>query len=456
MTHSYSFDDLKRDVASGSVDTVVAYQVDMQGRMMGKRFQARHFVNGGYEETHGCNYLMATDLEMATVQGYKSTSWAAGYGDYTMKPDLSTLRPAPWLDATVLVQCDTLDHHGHHEIAHAPRSILKKQIARLEALGMKAMMATELEFYLFRDSYENNHADGYHNLKTLGIFNSDYNINLTTREEGVMRALRNNLADAGIPVENSKGEASAGQNEINIRYAEALQTADMHVIVKSACKDIAWKQGRSVTFMAKYKTEAAGSSSHIHQSLWSQDGKIPLFLDKSAEHGMSELMRQYVAGLLHHATDVTWFLAPYVNSYKRFTEGLFAPTKAIWSADNRTVGYRVCGADTKAVRIECRVGGSDLNPYLAMASQLAAGLDGIEKKMKLEPAFVGDAYAASKVREIPRTLREAAAAMHQSKMLRAAFGDDVIDHYHHNAMWEQHEFDRKVTDWEVQRGFDRA
>ena len=283
-----------------------------------------------------------------------------------------------------------------------------------------------------------------------------YNIVLTTREEGVMRALRNGLTEAGIPVENSKGEANAGQEEINIKYDEALTTADMHVIVKSATKEIAWSQGRSVTFMAKYKTEAAGSSSHIHQSLWSKDGKTPLFLDKGAEHGMSELMRHYVAGLLHHATDVTWFLAPYINSYKRFTIGLFAPTKAVWSADNRTAGYRVCGADTKAVRIECRVGGSDLNPYLAMATQLAAGLDGIEKKMNLEPAFVGDAYRAKKVREVPRTLRAAAEAMTKSNMLRTAFGDDVIDHYHHNAMWEQHESDRKVTDWEVHRGFDRA
>ena len=455
MTQSYSFDDLKAEVAVGKIDTVVAYQVDMQGRMMGKRFHAKHFVESGYNETHGCNYLLATDLEMETVQGYKSTSWAAGYGDYTMKPDLSTLRRAPWLEKSVLVQCDTLDHHGH-EIAHAPRTMLKRQLARLDALGMKAMMATELEFYLFKESYDDNLASGYRNLKTLSPFNADYNIVLTTREEGVMRALRNGLAEAGIPVENSKGEANAGQEEINIKYDEALTTADMHVIVKSATKEIAWSQGRSVTFMAKYKTEAAGSSSHIHQSLWSKDGKTPLFLDKGAEHGMSELMRHYVAGLLHHATDVTWFLAPYINSYKRFTIGLFAPTKAVWSADNRTAGYRVCGADTKAVRIECRVGGSDLNPYLAMATQLAAGLDGIEKKMNLEPAFVGDAYRAKKVREVPRTLRAAAEAMTKSKMLRTAFGDDVIDHYHHNAMWEQHESDRKVTDWEVHRGFDRA
>ncbi len=455
MTQSYTFAELESDVAARKIDTVIVAQTDMQGRLMGKRFHARHFLDSGHVETHSCNYLFATDLEMETVQGYMATSWAAGYGDYTMKPDLSTLRRVPWLEGTAVVLCDTLDHHGH-EIAHAPRSILKKQLARLDALGMKAMMATELEFFLFRESYEANHANGYRNVATLGTFNSDYNINLTTREESVMRAVRNGLADAGIPVENSKGEAYAGQNEINIRYAEALATADMHVIVKNAVKEIAWLNGRSVTFMAKYKTEAAGSSSHIHQSLWSKDGKTPLFLDKNGEHGMSELMRHYVAGLLHHATDVTWFLAPYVNSYKRFTEGMFAPTKAIWSADNRTAGYRVCGADSKAVRIECRVGGSDLNPYLAMAAQLAAGIDGIEKKMNLEPAFVGDAYGARKVREIPRNLRDSAAAMSGSKMLRTAFGDDVIDHYHHNAMWELHEYDRKVTDWEVHRGFDRA
>lgn len=270
-----------------------------------------------------------------------------------------------------------------------------------------------------------------------------------------MRAIRNGLNGADIPVENSKGEAEAGQEEINVRYAEALTMADRHAIIKNACKEIAWSKGHAVTFMAKWNYSRAGSSSHVHQSLWSLDGK-PLFFDPQAEHGMSALMRHYLAGLLRHASDITWFLAPYINSYKRFQAGTFAPTKAIWSMDNRTAGYRVCGADTGAVRVECRVGGADLNPYLAMAALIAAGIAGIENKWELEPAFVGDAYSGRDVREIPATLRDAAAAMDASTMLRSAFGDDVIDHYVHAARWEQSEYDRRVTDWEVARGFERA
>ena len=270
-----------------------------------------------------------------------------------------------------------------------------------------------------------------------------------------MRAIRNGLNGADIPVENSKGEADAGQEEINVRYSDALAMADRHAIIKNGCKEIAWQKGRAISFMAKWDYDAAGSSSHIHQSLWSLDGE-PLFHDKEAEHGMSDLMRNYVAGLLYHASEITYFLAPYINSYKRFAAGTFAPTKAVWSMDNRTAGYRVCGADTKAVRIECRVGGSDLNPYLAMAALIAAGIDGIENKRELEPVFVGDAYGAEGVREIPSTLRDATTALDGSAMLRTAFGDDVIDHYVHAAKWEQFEYDRRVTDWEIARGFERA
>ena len=456
MTATYTFDDLKRDVADGRIDTVLACLVDMQGRLMGKRFQAQFFVEGAYEETHSCNYLLATDMEMETISGYKATSWEKGYGDYTMKPDLSTLRRVPWLEGTALVLCDVLDHHSHEEVPHSPRAILKKQVARLEAMGMKAFMATELEFFLFDQTYEQANASGYRNLKPASAYNEDYHIFQTSKEEDVMRAIRNGLQAAGIPVENSKGEASAGQEEINVRYADALTMADRHVVIKNACKEIAWSKGKAITFLAKWNYNAAGSSSHIHQSLWSADGKTPLFVDKDAEHGMSETMKHYVAGLLAHAGEITYFLAPYINSYKRFMAGTFAPTKAVWSKDNRTAGYRLCGEDTKGIRIECRVGGSDLNPYLAMAALLAAGIDGIEKKMAIEPAFVGDAYGGKDIREIPQTLRDATALMSGSTMLRAAFGDDVIDHYTRAAQWEQEEYDRRITDWEVARGFERA
>ncbi|MBB4141749.1 glutamine synthetase family protein [Rhizobium rhizoryzae] len=456
MSSTYTFDDLKIDVAAGRIDTVVAAQVDMQGRLMGKRFQAEYFVESAWKETHSCNYLLATDMEMETVSGYKSTSWEKGYGDYTMKPDLATLRKIPWLEGTALVLCDVLDHHTHEEVPHSPRAILKKQVKRLEDMGFTAFMATELEFFLFDQSFESARESGYRNLKLASGYNEDYHIFQTTKEEEVMRAIRTGLQGAGVPVENSKGEASAGQEEINVRYAEALTMADRHVIIKNGVKEIAWTKGKAATFLAKWNYSAAGSSSHIHQSLWSADGKTPLFYDKDAEHGISRLMKNYIAGLLAHASEITYFLAPYINSYKRFVAGTFAPTKIVWSKDNRTAGFRLCGEDTKGIRIECRVGGSDLNPYLAMAALLAAGIEGIKNGMELEPAFVGDAYGGKGVREIPRTLRHATELLRNSAMLREAFGDDVIDHYVRAAEWEQEEYDRRITDWEVARGFERA
>ncbi len=455
MPGNLTFDALKEAVISGEIDTVLACVVDMQGRLMGKRFHAHNFVETAWEESHCCNYLLATDLEMFTVEGYASSSWASGYGDYVMKPDLATLRRIPWLEGTALVLCDVLDHHTHEPVPHSPRAILQQQITRLAGKGMRAMMATELEFFLFEQSYEQARHSGYRGLTPISAYNEDYHIFQTTKEEGVMRAIRNGLFGAGIPVECSKGEAEAGQEEINYRYSDVLDTADNHVIIKNGAKEIAWQNGRALTFLAKPSHKTAGSSSHIHQSLWSLDGK-PLFYDEKAEWGMSKLMRHYVAGLLAHASEITWFLAPYVNSYKRFAEGTFAPTKAVWSRDNRTAGYRMCGEGTRAIRIECRVGGADLNPYLAAAALIAAGLDGIERELELEPPFVGDAYAARRARSIPRTLRDAATAMKRSKMLRAAFGDEVIDHYYRAAMWEQEEYDRVVTDWEVARGFERA
>jgi glutamine synthetase len=459
MPGNMTFEDLKAAVRTGAIDTVLVAAPDMQGRLMGKRFHAQFFVDGGYQETHCCDYLLTVDMEMTTVQGYKSSSWTTGYGDYVLKPDLATLRPLTWLPGTALCLADLLDHHTHDEVALSPRAILKRQVARARALGFDAMMATELEFFLFDNSYEglrdSLQAHGQiRDLKPVSAYNEDYHIFQTTKEEEVMRAVRNGLYAAGIPVENSKGEAEAGQEEINYRYSDALDTADNHVIVKQAVKEIAWSKGRSVTFMAKYDHRRAGSSSHVHQSLW-KDG-APAFFDKAAPHGMSATMKAYLAGQLTHAQEITAFLAPYVNSYKRFCVGMFAPTKAVWSTDNRTAGFRVCGADTKGVRVECRIPGADVNPYLACAALLAAGLAGIEGGYRLEPEASGDMYSARKVREIPKTLREAATLMTKSKMLRAAFGDDVIDHYHHAAQWEISETDRVVTDFELARLFERA
>jgi len=453
MTGTLTLDALKALVAAGSIDTVLTCIVDMQGRLMGKRFHAAHFVAGGHEQTHGCNYLLAVDVDMTPVPGYKAANWAAGYGDHVHKPDLTTLRLVPWLPGTAMVMCDMLDHHNHAPVPHSPRAVLKRQVARAKAMGFDAMMATELEFYLFEESFEALRDSRYARVTPIVRYNNDYGIFGSTKEEAVMRELRNGLHDAGIPVECSKGEAEAGQEEINVKYSDALDTADNHSIVKNAVKEIAHKHGRSVTFMAKYATDRAGSSSHIHQSLW-RDGQ-PAFRDPAGDHGMSATMRHYLAGLLAHASEVTCFLAPYVNSYKRFTVGMFAPTKAVWSTDNRTAGYRVCGAGTKGVRVECRVGGADLNPYLALAAQLAAGLDGISRALPLEAEMTGDMYAAKKARVIPRNLREAATALSRSAMLREAFGSDVIDHYVHAANWEIAEQDRVVSDWELMRGFER-
>ena len=453
MPANLTLESLTAAVDAGEIDTVIVAFPDMQGRLMGKRFHAAHFL-ASHDETHCCNYLLSTDLEMVTVPGYRAASWATGYGDYTMKPDLSTLRRLPWAPGTALCLCDLHDHHTHDLVPHAPRSVLRRQVERAQAMGLTPMMATELEFFLFHDDYRTQFDTRYQELVPTARHNVDYAISGIFADEPVMRDLRNGLFGAGIPVENSKGEAEAGQHEINVKYSDAMDTADMHVIVKAATKEIAQAHGQSATFMAKYDHRRAGSSAHVHQSLF-RDGRN-LFLDKDAPGGMSDVMRSYVAGQLAHAGAITAFLAPYVNSYKRFVVGMFAPTKAVWSVDNRTAGFRVCGEGTPGLRIECRIGGADLNPYLACAALLAAGLDGVEKAMELGPEVAGDTYAAGGVPEVPKTLGAAARAMSESAMLRAAMGDDVIDHYTRAAEWEIEEQNRVVTDWEVARGFERA
>jgi glutamine synthetase len=453
MPRTLNFDDLKIQVSDGSVDTVLVCIVDMQGRLMGKRFHAQAFVDSGYAETHCCTYLLATDLEMATPDGYASTSWEQGYGDYTMKPDLGTLRLVPWLEGTAMVLCDVLDHH-QKPISHSPRAMLKAQIARLTEMGFSATMATELEFFLFEKSFAEISKSGFRDLTPISAYNEDYNILQTTKEEVVMRPLRNHLYAMGIPIEGSKGEAEAGQEELNIKYDKALACADHHSIAKHAVKEIAWQNGHAATFLPKWSQDRVGSSSHVHQSLW-KDGK-PAFFDADRPDGKSELMDHYMAGLIKYAADYTYFMAPYINSYKRFAKGSFAPTKIIWSVDNRTAAYRLCGADSKAIRVECRIPGSDMNPYLAQAAMLAAGIKGIEEKLELPSAFSGDAYEDTTSAHIPRNLRDAKDALNGSDMLRAAMGDDVIDHYTRAAQWEQEEFDRTVTDWEIARGFERA
>ena len=452
MTSALTFEALKDQVLRGETDTVLACFVDMQGRLMGKRFHARHFVDGAWNETHCCNYLLATDLEMETPGGFASASWQTGYGDYIMKPDLSTLRPAPWLEGTVLVLCDVLDHHGH-PVPHSPRAILKRQVERLKDMGFDTAVATELEFYLFEKDFETLRKEDFRDLAPISGYNEDYHIFQTTKEEHILRPLRNHLYAAGSPVEGTKGEAGPGQGELNIRYASALLTADYHTLAKHAIKEVAWQQNASVSFLAKWHPAYSGSSSHVHQSLL-KDGK-PAFFDESDPLGMSSLMKHYLAGLLTYAPDYTYFLAPYVNSYKRFAKGTFAPTRTIWSVDNRTAGFRLCAAGTNAVRIECRIGGSDLNPYLAIAAQLAAGIKGIAEGLELPPPAEGDTYEGDSG-FIPRNLRDARTALLESSMLRAAMGDDVVEHYARAAEVEMEDFDRVITGYELARGFERA
>jgi glutamine synthetase len=449
-----SFDTLTSLVVSGEIDTVLVCAVDMQGRLVGKRFHAANFLESGHEETHCCNYLLATDLEMATPDGYAATSWAAGYGDYTLKPDLTTLCPVPWLEGTALVLGDFLDHHSHAPVPHSPRQILKAQVARAAAMGLVPMMATELEFFLFERSYDEIRASGFRALDPLVKYNQDYSIQFSTRDEHVLRPVRNALVAMGIPVENTKGEAEIGQEELNIRYGDAVTACDRHTLAKHAVKEIAAQKGHAATFLPKWNARRVGSAAHIHQSLF-RDGEN-VFHEAGAPHGMSQTMRHYVAGLLKYAPDCMLLMAPYINSYKRFVPGTFAPTKAAWSIDNRTAGFRLVGEDTKGVRIECRIPGSDMNPYLACAGQLAAGLAGIEEGLELSDPVRGDVYGMTDVADVPHTLARATEAFRTSAMLRAAFGDAVVDHYTRAAEVEQEDFDRAVTDYEIARGFERA
>ncbi len=449
-----NFQDLKSAVNAKDIDTVLVCIVDMQGRLMGKRFHADAFLDIAEDETHCCNYLLATDLAMATPDGYASSSWERGYGDYVMKPDLTTIRPMPWLNKTAMVLCDVLDHHTHKPVPHSPREMLKAQIARAEAMGLTPVMATELEFFLFQGTHDEIVANGYRDLKTISSYNEDYNIFQTSKEEFVMQPIRNHLREMGVPVEGSKGEAEAGQEELNIKYDLAMATADHHTLAKHAVKEIAHQNGVAATFLPKWHQDRVGSASHVHQSMW-RDGQNAFF-DPDRPLGKSELMDHYMAGLMKYAADYTYFTAPYINSYKRFAKGTFAPTSIVWSVDNRTAAFRLCGDGTKGVRVECRLGGSDMNPYLAMAAMLAAGLKGIEEKLTLQDAFAGDAYDAAKAPTVPTTLLQARDALLASDMLHEAFGDEVITHYGRAAEWEIEEFNRVVTDYEIARGFERA
>jgi glutamine synthetase len=440
-----TLDELRAEAAAGAIDTVLLAMTDMQGRLQGKRMTAEHFL----EEVvaHGaeaCNYLLAVDVDMNTVSGYAMSSWERGYGDFELRPDMSTLRRTDWHEGTVLLLADVAWGDGSPVIA-SPRQILRRQIDRLAERGWAAFAGTELEFMIFEDSYEQAWDKGYRDLTPANRYNVDYSLIGTARVEPLIRRIRNAMTAAEMRVENSKGECNFGQHEVNFRFTDVLRTADDHVVYKTGAKEMAAQAGTSITFMAKYD-EREGNSCHVHLSLQHDDG-TPVFAKEPA------VFDRFLAGMLASLRELTLFLAPSVNSYKRFAVGSFAPTAVAWGEDNRTCALRVVGHGAGR-RIECRVGGADLNPYLALAALIAGGLHGVEHALELEPPLEGNAYTSDKP-HVPRTLREAAELFTASELVREAFGEEVVEHYANMARVELEAFDATVTDWERFRSFER-
>ncbi len=450
-----SLERLRELVAQEQIETVIVGFTDHYGRLCGKRYDAEMFVEDTISHgTHGCDYLLTTDMEMEPVPGYQFANWELGYGDFHLVPEMATLRLASWLDKTALVLCDVKSEKTRDYIAIAPRTILRKQLEGARNLGFESFAASELEYYIFNDNYRAAQQQGYVNLEPAGWYLEDYHILQGTRTEGFNAAARRHLKHSGVPVETSKGEWGLGQHELNVRYAEALEMADRHVVYKQCLKEVAEAQGLSVTFMAKFASDRAGSSCHIHFSLW-RDGKNAFAGDN--EFGpvkCSDTFRHFLGGWIAHVPDVMPFYAPTVNSYKRYVDGSWAPTRLAWSYDNRTGGFRVVGRD-QSLRIECRIPGADANPYLAFAASLASGLDGIANKIAPPDCFVGDIYAAQHLPRVPYTLAEATNHFAHSDFAKRAFGAEVVAHYTHFFKTEQRAFDAAVTDWERKRYFER-
>jgi glutamine synthetase len=444
-------------VERGEIETVLAVFPDMYGRLMGKRIMGSYFVDevsqGGM---HACDYLLACDMEMDVIPGYKYTSWETGYGDFHCVPDLSTLRRATWLPKTALVLCDLLDHH-EKSVEVSPRRMLQRQLERAREAGFTVMGGTEIELYVFDDSFAEARAKNYHDLRPMGTYNEDYHIFQGTKEEDLIGAIRRHLDQSGVPVETSKGEAGLGQQEINLRFSDALTQADRNVLYKHAAKEIAWSQGKAVTFMAKWDEKHTGSSAHVHVSLWGTDGKGNAFPGDHPTGPVeaSDTFRWFLGGWIRHARALTACYAPYVASYKRYQSRSWAPTTIAWSYDNRTAGFRVVGRGP-SLRVECRIPGADANPYIVYAAALAAGLDGIKNQIEPPEIFQGDLYAAKEMQQVPGTLREAIDEFERSDLPREAFGEDVAEHYLHFLRTEQRKFDEVVTCWERARYFERA
>ena len=447
-----TLEQLRALAVDGTVDTVEVSLTDMQGRLQGKRIAVEFFLEQvARHETEACSYLLAVDVEMNTVAGYALSSWETGYGDFVLRPDLSTLRMIPWQPGTAGVLADISREQDGTPVTASPRQLLRRQLDRLAERGLLAYAGTELEFIVFEDSYEQAWDRGYAALTPANRYNVDYSMLGTARVEPLLRAIRNGMTGAGMYVESAKGECNPGQHEIAFRYAEALTTCDNHVIYKTGAKNIAAQQGRSLTFMAKYD-EREGNSCHIHLSLRAAADDAPVLAGEGGG-GFSALMEHFLAGQLAHVRDLTLLYAPNINSYKRFAEGSFAPTAVAWGRDNRTCSMRVVGHGS-GLRVENRVPGGDVNPYLAVAGMIAAGLDGIDRELALEPEYRGNAYGAGLPR-VPRTLRDAAELFAASALAREAFGEDVVAHYLNAARVEVDAYDAAVTDWERRRGFER-
>jgi glutamine synthetase len=445
-----ALEQLEAAVAGGSVDTVLVVMTDMQGRLQGKRCDARHFLDEVVDHaTEGCSYLLAVDVDMRTVDGYAISSWETGYGDFVLRPDLATLRPVPWHDRTVLCHADVLWEDGG-PVEQSPRRILQRQQQRLAERGWTGLAGTELEFMVFGDSYEAAWRSGYRDLTPGNDYNVDYSILGTSRVEPLLGRIRREMRNAGMSVESLKGECNLGQHEMAFRYDQLVDKADEHTLYKTGAKEIAAQEGHAITFMAKFD-QREGNSCHVHLSL-RDGGGVPIFAG-DRQHGVSELLEHWLAGMLASLADFTFLLAPNVNSYKRFADSSFAPTSIAWGRDNRTCAFRLVGHG-QSLRVECRVPGGDVNPYLALAALVAGGLHGVERRLELEPECVGNAYAAAKPR-IPRTLRDAAARFEASPIARAALGGEVVDHYVNMARVELEAFDAAVTDWERYRCFER-
>ncbi len=444
-----SLDELHAATDDGSVDTVVVAFTDVYGRLLGKRFDARFFLATLDDGTHACDYLLTVDMEMEPIPGYAFASWEQGYGDVHLVPDVSTLRRAAWTEHTAIVLCDVIDDEAAVAVAEAPRSVLRRQIVRLAEHGLVARAASELEFFLFDDTYREAITKGYADLRPSGWYVEDYHVLSTARVEPFVRSARRALAGSGIEVENSKGEWGRGQHELNIRYADVLEMADRHTLMKHALKELADSMGSSVTFMAKPTTAEAGSSSHLHLSLWDAHADTNVFAQPE-----SDLFRWFLGGWMAHVDDFMVCYAPTINSYKRYVDGSWAPTRVAWSNDNRTAGFRVVGTGPSR-RIENRIPGADCNPYLAYAATIASGLAGIEQQIEPPEPFEGDVYQARQLPHVPATLADAVSSFTSSAVASEAFGQDIVDHYTHFHRVEIEAHRAAVSDWERARYFER-